>query len=115
MWLRSGSSGLGLVHRASDAVRNGLGQDLPLVADAKLLKVLANVFKQSGVTLKNLKTVVYIPDEPLAPDPVVAQQIADALALLKKGGVEVLSFEELRAKGRAAALPRDRADCPTPP
>lgn len=75
-----------------------------VVADAKLLKVLANVFKQSGKQLKNLKKVVYIPDDPVTPDPVVAKQTTDAVALLRSGGIEVLTFDELRAKGKEAKL-----------
>jgi len=76
-----------------------------VVADAKLLKVLGNVFKTKDPKLKNLKKVVYIPDEPLTPDPVVAKQTADAIAIIKSCGVEVLTLDELIDKGKAAALP----------
>ena len=37
-----------------------------IVADAKLLKVLANVFKNSAKEVKDLKKVVYIADSPKA-------------------------------------------------
>jgi len=63
------------------------------------------VFKTKDPKLKNLKKVVYIPDEPLTPDPVVAKQTADAIAIIKSCGVEVLTLDELIDKGKAAALP----------
>ncbi len=75
-----------------------------VVADAKLLKVLGNVFKSKDSRLKNLKKVVYIPDEPLTPDPVVADQTLEAIAVISACGVEVITLADLIDKGSAAPL-----------
>eukprot|EP00900_Chrysochromulina_parva_P004373 jgi/Chrpa1/13937/Chrysochromulina_OHIO_Genome00012491-RA len=60
-----------------------------VVADAKLLKVLGKVFKSKDPKLNNLKKVVYIPDEPLTPDKIVADQTLEAIAEISSCGVEV--------------------------
>jgi len=75
-----------------------------VVADAKLLKVVGNVFKSKNPLLKGLEKVVYIPDDPRTPDPVIAKQTAEAIAAIQSAGIEVLTFDELASKGRAAGL-----------
>ena len=75
-----------------------------VVADAKLLKVLGKVFKSKDPKLNNLKKVVYIPDEPLTPDKIVADQTLEAIAEISSCGVEVITLADLMKKGQAAPL-----------
>ena len=65
-----------------------------VVADAKLLKVLGNVFKTSAASLPNLKKVVYIADTPLERDEKTEKAVAAAIKTLEKAGIEVITLDQ---------------------
>ena len=76
-----------------------------IVADAKLLKIVANAIKTNKTGMKSCTSVVYIVDPVQKPDPIAAAAISAAVELLKKAGIKVVTFDELQASGEAAPLP----------
>ena len=76
-----------------------------IVADAKLLKIVANAIKTNKAGMKSCTAVVYIADPVQKPDPVAAAAIAAALEALEKAGVKVVTFDALQASGEAKPLP----------
>ena len=76
-----------------------------IVADAKLLKIVANAIKTNKTDMKSCTSVVYIVDPVQKPDPIAAAAIDAALESLKKAGIKVVTFDELQASGEAAPLP----------
>ena len=74
------------------------------MADAKLLKVLAQVAKAPAQSLASCtRRVVYIADPVVAPDEKAAAALEEALEALRKVGIEAVAFEALRARGAAEA------------
>ena len=76
-----------------------------IVADAKLLKIVANAIKTNKAGMKSCTAVVYIADPVQKPEPVAAAAIAAALEALEKAGVKVVTFDALQASGEAKPLP----------
>ena len=76
-----------------------------IVADAKLLKIVANAIKTSKAGMKTCTSVVYISDPVVKPDPTAAAAIAAALEALRKAGIKVVTFDELQELGEAKPLP----------
>jgi len=94
----------GLLHGVSQTKAKAL------VADEKLLKIVANVLKKDGAKLKaHLSKIVYFADAPEVADPKSAKALADALSAIAACGVDVVPYDELVAKGKAKPTP------PTPP
>ena len=94
----------GLLHGVSQTKAKAL------VADAKLLPIVANVLKESGAKLKgHLSKVIYFADAPTVPDPKTAKKVADAVAAIKKCGVDVVTYDDVVAAGKA------KPTAPTPP
>ena len=75
-----------------------------IVADAKLLKIVANAIKTNKAGMKSCTSVVYIEDPVQKPDPIAAAALDAALDSLKKAGIKVVTFDELQASGEAAPL-----------
>merc|ERR1719498_625531 len=75
----------GLIHGASQTKAK------LIVADAKLLKVVASAIKKSG--MKTCTAVVYIPDPVKKADPKAAALIKAATETLTKAGVKVSEID----------------------
>ena len=76
-----------------------------IVADAKLLKIVANAIKTNKSGMKSCTSVVYIADPVQKPDPAAAAAIGAALESLKKAGIKVVTFDELLASGETSMIP----------
>jgi long-subunit acyl-CoA synthetase (AMP-forming) len=80
-----------------------------IVCDAKLLKVVASAIKKDKSGMKSCTGVVFIADPVQKPDPKAAALIETSLEALKKAGIKVITFDELKASGEESPLP------PVPP
>lgn len=90
----------GLVHAVSQTKAK------LIVADAKLLPRVASAAKGLG----SCKSVLFIEDTVIEPDPIVAGIISKALADCAAGGLTTLGFNECMAQGAAAPLGADPPD-----
>lgn len=75
-----------------------------MIADAKLLKILANVFASSSQKVAELKKVVYIADAPQIRDEKMEAEVNSALETIKSRGVEARSARQ-PGGGTRCAMP----------
>ena len=75
-----------------------------LVADAKLLKIVASAYKskESAEKMRELKRVIYIADEPTIPDPKMKKDVEAAIKVITAAGAEVITLDEIIAIGKGA-------------